>query len=66
MRMSGMIGDKNEDPIFYGYRPQMAGGHNHDGSHREGRAADHAPCATLTERVVDFLEKYNRAIYGIG
>jgi hypothetical protein len=71
MRTNGTI-DENEETTSYRCSPRPVGIHRLSGSgtRRAGQAPehllDHFPCVTLTERVVDFLERYNKAIYGLG
>ncbi len=71
MRMDGMIGE-NENSIPYSCSPRPAGvyGLSSCGTRRAVPPPDHfldyLPFVTLTERVVDFLERYNKAIYGLG
>jgi hypothetical protein len=68
MHTIGTAGDEKEDAIPDNDGPQAVGLNNR--SHGcfcfAGHALDHFPCATLTERVVAFLERYNGAIYDFG
>ena len=70
MRTSETIGDRNEETIPSRCTPQPVGIHslNSSGTRRARPALDHypGPFTTLTEHVVDFLERYNKAIYGLG
>jgi len=62
--MDGMIGEK-ENSIPYSCSPRPVGvyGLNNRGNCRTLSSPDHLldylPFVTLTERVVDFLERYN-------
>jgi hypothetical protein len=72
MHMNRTNGDEKKGTTGNPGNPPVAGRNRQSSrvSRRAGHASDlflgHFPCTTLTERVVDFLERYNDSIYGFG
>jgi len=72
MHTSGTNGDEKASTIVDNGSAQKPGRDNlsRGCSRRAVHAPDHfldrLPLATLTERVVDFLERYNKSIYDFG
>lgn len=68
MHANGTAGDEGEktglakDRMERMVRDRVAGSDSHDA----GNAMDHLCGATLTERVVEFLERYNQSVFELG
>jgi len=68
MHANGTAGDEREKTGFANDRMErMVGNHvGGDDSHDASNAVDHLCGATLTERVVGFLERYNQSVLEFG
>ncbi len=68
MHANGTAGDEKEKTVLANEGSEalvldhVGGG----GSYHESNAMDHLCVATLTERVVGFLESYNKSVFGFG
>lgn len=60
--------DEKKDRCVHNNRAETMGLHHigSSGFHGAGDAVDRFPGATLTERVVGFLERYNQSVYEFG
>jgi hypothetical protein len=68
MHANRTITDEKKDRCLHNnHAKSMDLDHIGDSSfHSTGNALDRLSCATLTERVVSFLERYNQSICGFG
>lgn len=68
MHANGTTGDEREETGFANDRMETMVFDRVRGcaSHNASTAIDHLCRATLTERVVEFLERYNQSVFGFG
>jgi len=66
MHANRTIADEKKDRCLHNnYAETMGLDHVRNcGFHGSGNAMDRFPCATLTERVMGFLERYNQSAFG--